>query len=50
MGKSATTYKEPEFGWLAQLTLDPRDSHRRLRHRRARHEPPRWGSLIVRYL
>jgi hypothetical protein len=49
MGKTAVNHKQPEFGWLAQLTLDPRDSHRRLRHRR-RPEPPRWGSLIVRYL
>ena len=50
MGKQAVTHKEPEFGWLAQLTLDPRDGHRRLRHRRTRRERPRWGSLMVRYL
>ena len=49
MGTASSTYKPPAFGWLAQLTLDPRDSHRVLRHRRRR-EQPRWGSLIVRYL
>ena len=50
MAKTAYKHKEPEFGWLAQLTLDPRDPHRHLLHRRPRRQPPRWGSLMVRYL
>ena len=50
MAKHAVIHKEPEFGWLTQLTLDPRDSHRRLRHPRPRRQGPRWGSLMVRYL